>query len=102
MEINGKNYEFKYSIRAMFVWESIMEKPFEISTLMDTYVFCFACIISNKDNPELDFDTFINACDENPHIIESFNDYIGKEMKNKEILNKKKVTKGRPKKNLQQ
>lgn len=91
--INDKNYEFKYSIRSMFVWETIMEKPFEITTLMDTYVFCYACIVSNPDNPELDFNTFINACDEDPSIIEKFNKFMNDEMKKRELLGKKKVMK---------
>ena len=33
MEILGKNYEFKYSLRSMFVWEEITGKPFEVKTL---------------------------------------------------------------------
>ena len=51
MEILGKNYEFKYSLRSMFVWEEITGKPFEVKTLLDTYILAYACIISNPDNP---------------------------------------------------
>lgn len=91
--IKEKNYEFKYSIRAMFVWESMMEKPFEISTLMDTYVFCYSCIVSNQNNPALDFNDFIDACDSDPSIIEKFNEYMNEENKKREVLShKKKVT----------
>ena len=94
--INEKSYEFKYSLRAMFMWESIMEKPFEINTLMDTYVFCYSCLVSNQDNPELDFNTFLNACDADPSIIEEFNQYMTKEMKAREVMQpKKKVRKAR-------
>ena len=37
-----------------------MDKPFEIKTLFDTYTFCYACLVSNPDNPTLDFNDFID------------------------------------------
>ena len=92
MEILGKNYEFKYSLRSMFVWEEITGKPFEVKTLLDTYILAYACIVVNTDNPPLDFNEFIDACDENPGIIEEFNKFMADEMKKRELL-KKKVTK---------
>ena len=91
MEINGKNYELTYGLRPMFVFEEMAGKPFEVKTLLDTYIFCYACIISNKDNPPLDFNEFIDACDENPGIIEEFNKFIDSEMKRRNAFNKKKV-----------
>lgn len=91
MEILGKNYEFKYSLRACFAFEEITGKPFEVKTLLDTYILAYACIISNKDNPSLDFNEFIDACDENPGIIEEFNKFIDSEMKRRNAFNKKKV-----------
>lgn len=92
MEILGKNYEFKYSLRSMFVWEEITGKPFEVKTLLDTYILAYACIIANQDNPSLEFNDFINYCDENPEVIEEFNKFMSDEMKKRELL-KKKVTK---------
>ena len=91
MEILGKNYEFKYSLRSMFVWEEITGKPFEVKTLLDTYILAYACIIANQDNPPLEFNEFIDACDENPGIIEEFNKFIDSEMKRRNAFNKKKV-----------
>ena len=92
MEILGKNYEFKYSLRACFVFEEITGKPFEVKTLFDTYILAYACIVVNTDNPPLDFNEFLDACDENPGIIEEFNKFMADEMKKRELL-KKKVTK---------
>lgn len=93
MEINGKNYTLKYGLRAMFAMEEMTGKPFEISTLLDTYCFCYSCIISNQDNPSLDFNDFINWCDEHPEVIEEFNEFLEGEMKKRELLgSKKKVT----------
>lgn len=93
IEINGKTYEFKYSLRAMFVFETITDKPFEIRTLFDTYVFSYSCIVANPDNPSLEFNDYIDFCETHPEVIESFNDFLNQEMKKRETLSpKKKVT----------
>lgn len=94
MEINGKTYTLKYGLRAMFAMEEMTGKPFEIKTLLDTYCLCYSCIIANQDNPNLDFNDFIDYADEHPEIINEFNDYLNNEMKKREILSagKKKVT----------
>ena len=100
IEINGKSYEFKYSLRAMFIWESVTDKPFEIRTLMDTYIFAYACLVANPDNPSLEFNDFIDHCEIYPEVMDEFNRYINEQMKVKETISpKKKVT--RVKKNSQ-
>lgn len=93
MEINGKNYELKYSLRSMFIWEEMVGKPFEIKTLFDTYCFCFSCIIANPDNPSLDFTDFIDWCDEHPEVMVEFNTFLENETKlRNQSEDKKKVT----------
>ena len=93
MEINGKNYTLKYSLRSMFVFEEIAGKSFSVETLLDTYIFCYSCILANEDNPKLEFNDFIDWCDEHPEIMQEFNQFMADEMKKRELLNKKKVTK---------
>lgn len=92
MEINGKNYEFKYSLRSCFIFEEITGKPFEVNTLLDTYILAYACIIANPENPSLDFNEFLDSCDEHPEVIEEFNKFMTNELNKRELL-KKKVTK---------
>lgn len=93
MKINGKNYNLKYSLRSMFIWENICEKPFQINTMMDTYLFFYSCILADESNPKLDFDELINACDENPFLMTEFNDFMAEEMEKRNLLggDKKKV-----------
>ena len=91
MEILGKNYEFKYSLRSMFVWEEITGKSFEVKTLLDTYILAYACIIANPDNPSLEFNDFINYADEHPEVMDDFNKFMSNELNRRELL-KKKVT----------
>ena len=70
--INGKNYNIKYSLRALFIFEQITNKSFEIKTLLDNYIFFYSMILaSNKDSEPfaLDgksvFSKFVVECDEN-------------------------------------
>lgn len=94
IEINGKSYEFKYSLRSMFVFEEVADKPFEVKTLLDTYIFLYACIVANPDNPSLEFSELIDYADKYPEIMDEFNKFIDDEMKKRSTLSagKKKVT----------
>ena len=93
MEINGKNYNLTYGLRPMFVWEEMTGKPFEIKTLLDTYIFCYACLISNKDNPSLDFNEFIDYCDGHPEVIQEFSEFMTDQNKLKNLGEDKKKVK---------
>ena len=92
IEINEKTYDFKYSLRALFMWEEITGKPFEIKTTIDMYVLCYVCLLVGSEK-ELDFNEFIDACDADPSIIDEFNVFMGNEMKKRSMYqSKKKVT----------
>lgn len=94
MEILGKNVVLKYSLRSMFAFEEMVGKPFEIKTMLDTYCFCYACIIVNPENPQIEFNEFIDYCDGHPEVMEEFNEFVENEMKRRDVFNKdkKKVT----------
>lgn len=96
IKINEKTLEFKYSLRSMFIWEEITGKNFEINTLFDTYIFAYSCLLSNPENPQIEFNEFIDACDKDSSIIDEFNQFIESEMKRRNVVDKKKVkTKGK-------
>lgn len=96
MEINGKNYQLTYGLRPMFVFEEMTGKAFEISTMLDTYIFCYSCIISHKDNPPLDFNEFIDHCDSHPEVMVEFSEFMNRESnKRNSPDSKKKVTRGK-------
>lgn len=94
--IKENTYEFKYSLRSLFMWEEITGKPFEIKSTLDTYILCYTCLLVGSGK-ELDFNEFIDACDEDPTIIEKFNEYMTTAMKKRELVQPKKKA-GRPKK----
>lgn len=80
--INGKNYNIKYSLRALFIFEQITNRPFEIKTLLDNYIFFYSMILaSNKDKEPLDWDEFIDALDNNPNLMTDMNEVVENQQK---------------------
>lgn len=84
VNINGKDYELKYTIRALFLWEQITGRTFEIKNTLDNYLFYYCLILSsNKDKEPLDWNDFIEAVDENPRLMNTLVDLMkGVEKKN--------------------
>lgn len=71
--INNKEYKVKYTIRAMFIFEQITGKSFEINTSLDNFIFLYSLILANnKDNP-LSWDEFLDAIDSDPSIARQIN-----------------------------
>lgn len=99
MVILGKEYNLKYSIRAMFIFEQITEKHFQIQTLLDEYTFFYSCILAGNNEDSLVFNEFIDYCDEHPELLKEFSEFLLKQQSVDGILTgnnvkKKKVKKG--------
>lgn len=95
MEILGKEYNLKFGLRSMFIFETITGSVFNIKTIFDEYVYFYSCLMSDMNNPPLDFDAFIEYCDEHPELLKEFDDALLRESKRKELLStdKKKAKK---------
>lgn len=93
MEILGKEFTPKMSLRSMFVFEQITGKTFEIKNSLDFYVYFYSCLIANRENPSLEFDEFIDYCDEHLELVNEFSELMSKDMKKKELLGDKDVKK---------
>ena len=79
--IHGKEYNLKYTIRSLFIFEQITGHPFKIETTMDNYIFFYSLILANnRDNPLL-WDEFCDAIDEDPHIVEKIAELVANQNK---------------------
>lgn len=83
--INNTEYKVKYTIRALFIFEQITGKAFEIKTLLDNYIFFYSMILANNPDNILDWNVFIDALDSDPSIFQQLNQLVEKEQK-KQIL----------------
>lgn len=66
--INNKEYKIKYTLRALFIFEQITGKSFNLETLLDNYIFFYSIIVANNDDV-LTWDEFIDALDNDPTIL---------------------------------
>ena len=80
--IKKKQYKVKYTIRALFIYEQITGKPFNIVTLFDNYLFFYCLILANNPNDVLDFDDYLDAIDSDKDlysqltkVVESYQKY---------------------------
>lgn len=95
--INGKDYKVKYTLRALFIFEQITKKPFEIKTLLDNYVFFYSIILANNDDNILDWNDFIDALDENPALFTDINNIVNQSAKVEDIIDGGEDSKGQKK-----
>ena len=98
MEILGKEYNLKFGLRSMFIFESITGEAFNIKTVFDEYVYFYSCLMADTSNPTLEFDDFIAYADEHPELLKEFDDALLAESKRRNTLTEKGKKKAKVKK----
>ena len=86
IEINGKEYDLKYTVRSLFLFEQITKKSVKIETLLDNYIFFYCLILANNKETPLDWDDFIDALDNDPTLFQRMTDIISKQQKKNELF----------------
>lgn len=89
MNILGNEYNLKFGLRSMFIFETITGGAFNIKTVFDEYVYFYSCLLADTSNPTLDFEEFIEYCDEHPELLKAFDEALIAESKRKELLSNK-------------
>ena len=74
--INNKDYRLKYTIRALFIFEQISGKPFEIKSTLDNSLFFYSMILANNPDTPLEWDEFIDALDNDYTLLGQLNSII--------------------------
>lgn len=84
--INGKEYKVKYTIRALFIFEQITKRAFEISTTLDNYLFFYCMILANNPDTTLEWDEFIDAMDNDISLIPQLNQVVADTQRKNELF----------------
>lgn len=101
--LNGKDFTLKYTLRAFFVFENISGYPFQFGKMLDEFVLFYSFLIANnQDSFKLEFDEFIDLCENDLMLFNQFKEFLLDEIKlrSQEAGNdvkKKKVTARRKK-----
>lgn len=83
MKITIKDEELtlKYTIRAIFIFEKITDKAFELRTISDFYVYLYSLILASNPDTQITFNDLVDKCDEDPSFIANFRTWIDEENK---------------------
>lgn len=87
VNINGKDYKVKYTIRAMFIFEQITGKAFKLESMLDSYLFYYSMILANNKDEVLEWDDFLDALDENPKLLKDLESALKEEEKKAKVFN---------------
>ena len=97
IKINGEEYKVKYTLRALFIFEQITGKPFQIVTLTDNYLFFLSMILANNPDCKLDWDSFIEAIDNDPDLATELSKVIENYQKKENIFDREDSDSGEKK-----
>lgn len=87
--IKDKTYKFKYTLRALFIYEQITGKVFEMKTITDEYLFFYCLLLANNPDTSLSFDELIDSMDEDMNLMLQYREFLNKEMqKQQQFLTK--------------
>lgn len=94
IKINGTDYNIKYTIRSLFIFEQITGKSFKIESLLDNYLFFYSMILACNPDNVLSWDDFIDALDEDPMLLKNMNDVVEEQQKQSTLFNQDDSTDG--------
>lgn len=86
MKIKGQDYKLKYTLRALFIYEQITGKVFELKTVTEEYLFFYCILAANNPEMQLTFDELIDAIDENMGIMLEFQNFLKKELDKQQLF----------------
>ena len=84
--IKNKEYKVKYTIRALFIFEQITGKPFNISTLFDNYLFFYCLILANNPDDVLGWEDYIEAIDTDKELYSQLTKVVENYQKQDNLL----------------
>ena len=84
--IDNKEYNVKYTIRALFIFEQITGRAFEIKTMLDNYLFFYSMILANNPDSVIGWDEFIDAIDNDPNLLTQLNNIINESYKKNDLF----------------
>lgn len=97
IKIGDKDWKLKYSIRALFLYERITGKSFEMVSLEDQVIF-FYCILLAQNPDFMTFDEFCDAIDSGKLNVNELNKFVTEQQAMQAELAKKETVSDKKKK----
>lgn len=81
-----KEYKLKQTIRSIFLWEQIAQRPFEIRNTLDNYLYFYCILLANNEN-FMTWDEFLDCLDNNPSILVELTKKLTQSQEIEKLLN---------------
>ncbi len=72
VNIQGKEYVIKHSLRCLFKYEQLFGKPYQGQTSEENYQLLHAALFAYNPEYTMTFDELIDECDNDPGIFIAF------------------------------
>lgn len=72
IKIGNQEYNLKYTIRALFVYERLTGKSYTPGELMNDYLLLYSILLAVNENFNMKFNDFIDLCDKDPSVFCEF------------------------------
>lgn len=89
IKIKDQDYNLKYSIRALLLYERITGRGIQIDTLADQIQFFYCLLLASNPDMELTFDQFIDAIDNEEIDITQIQQFVIDQQKRQDELKNK-------------
>lgn len=82
LTIDGKDFILKFTLRAFFVFENITGYSFQFGKGLDEYVLFYSFLLANnQDSFKIEFDEFIELCENDLMLYSQFKEFLSEEIK---------------------
>lgn len=71
-----KEYELKYSFRALIIYENITKKNFNPTSISDILIFFYSILCASGKGDVFDFNEFMDIIDEKPSLVTEFSEWL--------------------------
>lgn len=97
VKIKNKKYTLKYTLKMFFIYESVMSGETYTPTLQNDYLLFYCCLLANNEGFPFDFECFIDECDKNMGLFQTFSEFFASELsvRSQKILNSQRVENGK-------
>lgn len=79
--LQGVELKLAYNLRSLFIYEEIAGKPYTGERTVENYMLMYAMLLANNEAFTLTFDEFVNECDQDMNLYQTFVEVLNEQGK---------------------
>ena len=97
-----KEYELKWSFRALMIYENIVKQSFNPKTITDVILFFYSILCASAKGETIVFDEFMDWVDDNPTSITQFSEWLSGVFTHQDVLSANEIDEDKAKEVLEE